>query len=172
MAELLEDEHLTEIKDLLSANWNAANTSLADDPHVHTGWWDWGRDAPTVTVTNPNVNPVGGGATGLTHLTGDGRAGQEMSGFCLVNGWGGTYDTPAIDDNDLSPKVVAWEFCKEIRRILLENASGTLADDGTPALLSAAPGPHRRIVETFEEQEHPTLFRYEVEATFTYVESA
>lgn len=179
MATLLDEEHLTIILGVLDTDWNNANTSYSSDPRFSTGWWDWGRDVPSVTVTNPQVNPasVAQNPTGATYMTGDGRVGQRQNGFCLVNAWGGTFDTDALategpGGDRLSPKILAWEMCKEVRRILLSYAEGTTTSSGDVELTFLMPGETRRIVESDEEQEHPTLFRYEVECRFGYNEES
>lgn len=178
MSDTKQQEPLHEIRGLLAGDWNPANHQHSAQPHIHTGWWDWGRETLEVTVTNPEVNPSATGRptdTGYTHMDGAGGVGQLMNGFCLVNGWGGYMGAPALageadDGSDLSPKTCAWEFYREIRRVLGQYADGTLADDGSVSLTFVAPGAYRRIVESDGDDEHPTLFRYEVECRFGYID--
>lgn len=171
-----DDEGLTIIRGLLDSNWDNTNTSYSSDPHrFTTGWWDWARDEPTVTITTPNVNPQSQ-QTGVSYVTGDGGVGQRYSGTCLVNGWAGTFNTDALaGEGDgggfLSPKILAWDFCKEIRRILGENHAGTTNADGTVELTYVMPGAYRRIVESNPDDENPALFRYEVTARYGFEET-
>lgn len=178
MPDLKQQEPLAEIRGLLNSDWDSTNTQYSSAPLVHTGWWDWDRETLEVTVTNPETNPATSGGpsdTGYTHMQGDGSVGQRVNGYCLVNGWGGFYGADMLagessDGSDLSPKQCAWEFKKEITRILGQYADGTLKDDGTVSLTFVSPGTTRRVVESNGENEHPTIFRYEVECRFGYVE--
>ena len=177
MPEQLNEDPTVTIAGLIRDNWTKANTSYSSDPPVRTGWWDWGRNVPCVTVTNSNTVTVAGGDTGYSYMTGDGRVGQERNGFCLVNCWGGTFKTDALeaerdDGGFLSPKALAWQMSKEVRRILLDNAEGTTDGSGNVELLFISPGDSRRLADTDPDDEHPTLFRYEVEAKFGYVEES
>lgn len=180
MPDQLDEEPLVIIRGLLDSRWDTANTEYSSDPRFTTGWWDWDREEPVVTITNSEVNPVTGGnqqGTGYTYMTGDGRAGQQYNGYCLVNCWGGTFETATLSDEGpnggrLSPKVMAWQMCKEAKRVLRTQAEGTTADDGSLELTHVAPGAHRRIVEADEDDEHPALFRYEIECRFGYFEES
>lgn len=180
MVDVIGEEPLVIVRELLASGWDNANTTYSSDPRFTTGWWDWGRDMPTVTVTNAQITSVSAATdtrTGYSYMTGDGRVGQLKNGIMLVNCWGGTFETPALDgeasDGErLSPKINAWEMCKEARRILLNNAEGTLADDGSVELSFVSPAEHRRLVDTDEDDEHPTLFRYELTTRYGYTEES
>lgn len=180
MADQIGEEPLVIIRKLLLSEWQNANTTYSADPRFTTGWWDWGRPSPTVTVTNAQTVSVAGqgnSRTGYSYMTGDGRVGQLKNGTCLVNCWGGTFETDALagedtDGSRLSPKTNAWEMCKETRRILLNNAEGTLEANGDVQLSFVSPDEHRRLVDTDSDGEHPTLFRYEVTCRFGYTEES
>lgn len=177
MPDQIGEEPLAKICELVRTDWDASNTTYSSDPRIHTGWWDWDREEPVVTVTNPNEFPVSGGeaATGYSYMTGDGSVGQQYAGTCLVNCWAGTFDTDALEGEGssggfLSPKILSWEMCKEVRRITRNYADGTTESDGSVQLTHVAPGEHRRIVQSDEDDEHPALFRYEVTVRYGYFE--
>lgn len=181
MTDQLEEDPLAIIASILRDNWDTSNTTYSSQPHVHTGWWDWGRPELEVTVTSPQFLPVAGGGgggeaqTGYAGTQGDGTAVQNYNGFCLVNAWGGTFDSDVLagestDGGMLSPKICSWEFKKEVTRILRDHAGGTTADDNSEQLRYVAPGETRRLVQKDNEDEHPALFRWEVEARAGYTE--
>lgn len=166
---MIEREPVVIVRDLLVGEWDASNTAYPNQPRVHTGWYDMGSPNPQVTVTNPNEGPTGGGDTGYTHMDGAGGVGQLITGTCLVNGWAGTREDlegEASDGSDINPKVLAWDFAKEIARILSDYASGTNdPNSGDLELSFVAPGEARRMVDTDPEN---AVFRYEVTARYGY----
>jgi len=176
MPEQLTDDELAVVLRILRDNWESSNTDYSADPRFTTGWWDWAREEPTVTVTDSDVAPLGGGDTGYTHMDGDGNVGQRLNGTAMVNCWAGTYETDALageasGGGRLSPKILANQMKVEARR-LLRRPDGTTDSNGDPQLSFVAPGRARRIVESDPEGEHPTLFRYAVTARFGYVETS
>lgn len=172
----LSEEPLVTVLGFMDTEWDNTSTVIDFDPRFSTGWWDWGRDGPLVTVTNPNASPVlrGSQPTGYDFVDGAGGVGQRYVATCLVNGWAGTFDSLAGEGpagGDVSPKVLAWDMCQEIRRILLLNPEGTTDGSGSVELTSIAPGTHRRIADNDPDLEYPTLFRYEVECRYTFTET-
>lgn len=153
------------IRDLLTTEWDATNTSLADAPTINTGWFDYGNGDPQVTISNKNEFTIGGGDTGHSAGTGDGRAVQVRAGTLLVNGWSGTREElrgAAGDGSDINPKQMSFELGREIHRILQSNAS----DDAFQSLGADAV---RGIPETDAAD---FVHRHEVTCKYTYIDRA
>lgn len=169
---MLDREPTVILLDLLSSNWEKANTSIPDDPEFSTGWPDRASTYPVVSITNPDDAPIDGGDTGWTYMTGAGSVGQLRGGGVLVNGWAGTYDDLASagpNGGQVSPKQLAWDFAKEIKRILRPYGGGTTnPETGDPELNSLAPGPARKFVDTGDDGQMDAVYRYEVRVLYTY----
>lgn len=157
------------VRDILLNNWDTTNTaygtdlSTTDPPRIHTGWYDFGRGGPQVTVTNPDSFVVGGGETGYSGGTGAGEPVQVRAGTLLVNGWSGTREElkgTASDGSDVNPKQMAFELGKEVWRITKNHASGTAE------LETVGPDNVRGLVE---DEAPEVVFRREVTVKYTYI---
>lgn len=171
------DPHLA-LRDLLRAEWDATNTSLHDangnpaPPRTHTGWYDYGAADTQVTITNQSENVVGGGETGQSAGSGDGRAVQIRAGTVLVNGWSGTRDhLDGLGPNGgrINPKQMSYELANEIHSIVQDNASGTTDDNGDTVFRSLGADSVRAIPETDAPE---FVHRREVVVRYTYVDHA
>lgn len=163
---MLNEEPDKIIYDLLRTEWNVANTTYTNDPKFQTGWYDYGSDEPQVSVTEPGHSVVDGGDTNISAITGSGGVVQRLLGTVLVNCWSGTFqDTRSAGAGN--PKNAAFQMAQEARRILLGNAQGTRKPDGSRQLWTIAPGEARRRTE---DDEDPTIFRYEVTTAFVHVD--
>lgn len=151
-----------EARDLLRREWNAANTVLANDPRIHTGWFDWNNPVPQVTVTNRSEFVIEGGDTGVTAGTGNDGDVQKRAGTFLVNGWSGSRDAlEGKGDSGTSPnqKQVAYDLAKEAHRIGVQFEpsqfhSFTISD----------------IQDIPETEESETVFREQCTGQYTYVQ--
>lgn len=167
---MLDEDPIIVVRDLLSQSWESANTPLANDPRIHTGWYDYGSSDPQVTVTNSEEFTAEGGDTGYTAGTGDGGVAQVRVGTILVNCWAGSRDDlegAGTDGSDVNPKDAAYQMANEVHRIMSNNADGTTDDSGNRQLNSLSADDARRLVET---DETPTVFRHEVTVRYTYVD--
>ena len=150
------------IRNLLISEWVHENTSLSDTPRIHTGWYDYASGNPQVTVTNTSETVIGGGDTAISAGTGSGGQVQIRTGIALVNSWSGERDKlrgEGPDDEDVNPKQLAFEFRKEVTRILNNNdieEFNSIAADG---------------FDSFADTDgSDIIFRQEVPARYTYVE--
>lgn len=68
------------VRDLLRENWSAADT-FSVTPNIKYGWFD-SYDSPAyVVVRQPDENPLGGGETGFSFMSGSGGGpGREVDG--------------------------------------------------------------------------------------------
>lgn len=167
---MIDEDPVLIIKDLLVNNWDANDTSLADAPRIHTGWYNYGSSDPQVTITNPDEFTVGGGNTGISAGTGDGGAAQVRAGTVTVNAWAGTRDDmEGVGDggSNLNPKDAAYSMAKEVHGIIQNNADGTLDDGGNRQLNSLGADEARRIVDSNDDG--PAVYRYEVTVKYTYI---
>lgn len=161
---MIDEEPDKIIYDLLRTNWEHTNTTYSSDPKFQTGWYDFGSDAPQVSVTEPGDSVINGGDTGITALTGSGGVVQRRVGETYATCWSGTFDdTRAAGAGN--PKNAAFQMANEARRILLKYANGTRKTDGSKQLWSIAPGEVQRRTN---EGDDPTVFRYEVTVIYTY----
>lgn len=163
---MLDEEPDKILYDLLRNNWDNSNTPYSEDPRFHTGSYDFGSSEPQVSATAPDDSVVGGGDTDITAITGSGGVVQRRVGTVYVNCWSGTFKQTRSSGVG-NPKNAAFQLGNEARQVLLAHAQGTRKTDGTKQLWSLAPGQVRRRIE---DSEDPTVFRYEVETTYTYVD--
>lgn len=148
------------VRDLISNNWNTANTSINDAPRVHTGWYNgaegWG-DTPQISVTNANENPLGGGNTGFSAIKADGSTPpiKHMLGFVDVVCWAhqDMYD-------GVNAKTLIYEFSEEVKRIIKDNL---FPSDPDIDWLSWAGRTERVDLDA-----EPILFRYDCEVRYFY----
>jgi len=133
-----ETEPNVKVVDFLTGSWDNANTGLPDSDAVHTdapkvttGWYDdaYGGAQVAVTATDEQPGP-GAGATGVTHVSGDGTAGQYTTGVVLVTAFAG--DSEWLADagpggSRLNGKKLSWQLYREAYRIVSDNvqARGT-----------------------------------------------
>lgn len=154
------------IYDLLRNNWNNVNTPYSSDPKFQTGWYDFGSSEPQISISEPDERVAGGGVTDITAISGSGGVVQRRVGDVMTNCWSGTFEDTR-DAGVGNPKEAAFRLGKETRRILMANANGTTNADGSKQLLSIAPG---RVRRRTEDGEDPTVFRYEIQTTYSYVD--
>lgn len=146
---------------LLSSNWDESQTSLANPPEFHTGWYSRDGRFPVITFTNQNEGPENGGTTRYTAIHGPTGAGmQELSGYVLVDCVAGTReDCEGVGPNseDLNPKKVRWELYDHAAQILTnaQTASG---------LKTVAPGDGQDLTDT---DEGSAVFRKQFRAYYT-----
>jgi hypothetical protein len=82
------------VRDALLAGWDAANAAGYDPTltpsdanwlPMNRGWYSTGPRDPSVAIANAEESPLGGGATGLTGIQGDGSGmNQDLDGTVLV----------------------------------------------------------------------------------------
>lgn len=138
MPQTIPDIKLT-VRNLLRNNWSASSLpkSVLDDD-IHTGWYDNGKGAPQVSVTNDEQSPFGGGETGYSAIDGGGDGGvQTRSGTVLVTAWAGS---DADYDANGAEELQASEMASEIERIIGQNQR-------PGALISLAVGGRTRLVD-------------------------
>lgn len=165
---MLDEDPIIIVRNLLINNWNSNNTVLADDPKIHTGWYDFGSSDPQVTVTDTEEGVMDGGVTGHTAGTGNGGVVQYRVGQMLVNCWAGTYEDmegQGANGSDVSPKAASYDMANEVHRIMQENASGTTDDSGNKQLHSLSTTDAQRMAD---DNRDPTIFRYQTIVEYTY----
>jgi hypothetical protein len=152
MPETIPDIKLT-VRDLIRNSWNASGlpTAVTDDD-IHTGWYDAGKGAPQISVTNDEESPFGGGETGYSGIDAGGGGGvQSRSGTVLVTAWAGSaedYDATGADE------LQAAEMAAELERIVGRNQS-------PGALISLAVGSRTRLVDQDASPvEHAIQFQF------------
>lgn len=146
-----------EFRNLLVNNWDNTNTVLSVDPKFTTGWYEQGSSEPMVSVSNPEDSEATGSASGYTSIKGDGSGpDSEINGVILINAWCNE------DQASPNPKAVVHSLRNEIIRIINANYEATqYRNIGTT-------GPGTKVVE---DEQDPTMFRYEIEGTYQYTES-
>lgn len=164
---MIDEAYEKIVYDLLKSEWNTSNTTYSSAPTFQTGWYDYGGSEPIISITNPDTNVVSGGDTGITGVTGDGDAAQQIAGSVLVNTWVGTTEDTR-EANAGNPKNASFLMAQEVRRIMLDNATGTTTSSGGKQLLSLGPGSARLLTE---DNEDPAVYRYEVTVLFTHVDT-
>lgn len=119
MTETLPDDPKEDIKDIILNNWDNTNTSISEDPRVHTGWWNksW-DDQAQISVSDPDENVFGGGQTGFSAMTGSGQGMKIMTGSVRVNCWA------HHDMYDVNAKQLSFEMSEEVKRIIGDNIFG------------------------------------------------
>jgi hypothetical protein len=154
------------VKIVLGDDWNASNTSLADDPDIHTGKYDQSSNNPQVTLTNVDENVQEGGDTGVSAITGRGGFVQDNVGTVQVDAWS---DRAA---SDVNPKKLTREFAEEARRVLLETGTdiaqklqGTKLDGTDLEWLLPQTPPDERPPEV---DKSPTVYGYTLKAAYYY----
>lgn len=115
MTTAIQDPVITVVS-LLSAGWNAANTSSVT-PKFSTGWYDRQSNVSQVTVTNPEESEIGG-PDGYFAMKADGSGPvSRMSGSLDVSCWAHR----DMGDVSVNPKQLAFEFTTEVKRIIRAN---------------------------------------------------
>lgn len=132
------------IYNILTANWDATQTSLAEAPEIHTGFYSRDQSLPAVTLTGGNEGVINGGDTGFTGWNPSTGAGvQRLSGAVTIDCVAGTReDCEGLGTNgkDLNPKLVRWELYDHATTILMNNQSGV-------GLRTISPGDADSIVD-------------------------
>jgi hypothetical protein len=104
------------IKNLVVANWNAANIVNSITPDFHTGWWNPKSLSTQVTFTGRSESFSG--SSGYNAIEGGGGGPvQTANGVLFVNAWA-YRDEGAGGPN---PKQVVYDMAEEVRRIVLAN---------------------------------------------------
>lgn len=109
------------VKDLLNAEWDAANTSESSPPEFRTGWRDSDLTAPQVTVSHDEESPTS--PTGFNGLGPNGPT-AELRGTAQVNVW------TRRDICEAHPRTVGHEFTEEVKRIIREFGPSIADYDG------------------------------------------
>jgi len=164
-----DKEPIVYLRDALKADWDNTNTSLTEDPRIHTGWYDESSTSPQITITNPNENAINGGNTGYSGMNpSSGSASQIIDGVAIVNSWAGTREDLQGEGSggaDINPKQLRWEMKEEIERIARSYSSG-YTSGGTLQLTYIVPRNSTAIVET-DDRPH-AVYRYETRVGYGY----
>jgi len=143
-----------EFFELLSNNWNAANTVLSDAPKFTTGWYEQGSTEPVVSVSTPVENEATGSASGYSSIKGDGTGpDSEINGVILIDCWCNGGQT------DQNPKAVVHSLRNEVLRIINSNYQATQYRN------IGARGTGTKLVE---DEQNPVMHRYQIEATYQF----
>lgn len=170
MTEPVDDIKLV-LRELLDAEWDATGALPAGltTPDFSTGWHNVGLTVPQVTSGGPlNEDPVRGGNTGMSGFKPDGSGPfSRMAGTVQVNTWA---DRDEVGNGE-NPKDVAYEYAREVRRIVKADYQvadytfpGAATVDGTgfefiwPAPLEYLP----------DADESPVNHRYQVGIAYGY----
>lgn len=130
-----------------------------DTDDIHTGWYDNGKSAPQISVTNDEQSPFGGGETGFSAIDGGGAGGiQTRSGTVLVTTWAGSRDD--YDANGLE-QLQAESMASEIERIVGANQS-------PGSLRSLSIDSRTRIVD---DDASPSEHSVQFELRFTWIKT-
>jgi len=167
------------VKEALRLGWTPPNVpgdGGGITPYVVHGWLGDGADGHesnyTVTVSNPQENPVGGGQTGYSGMAGDGSGPvQRFSGTVTVNTWAKAGWT-GLNGNSANPRKTAHYLKREVERILFENNDGQIPDgqggEQDTSLDYLGSQGSTRFVEDAEDPEAAPMYRYQVTAGYGY----
>lgn len=152
MTTVIADPPLT-IRNLLSGNWNSANTSSVT-PRFSTGWYDHGSEFPQVAVFDHQEFPLGGGTSTYFAMRGDGAGPTQLrAGQVFVAGFAHR-EMPSITTN---PKQLTWEFIREVMRIAHANVN--LITDFQVLGIG-------NLVRVVDPERSPALFSAQVDITY------
>ena len=120
------------VRDVLTGpDWDPTAAASYDPNHtpdnanwlpMSRGWYDSNVTDPSVSLTNVESGPLGGGATGWTGFDGStGDMNQDRDGTILVT----TFAEEGGDYNDeLAAADVVWEVRTEIESVIQQNSEG------------------------------------------------
>jgi len=113
---------------LLRDNWDASNT-LGVTPDISFGWFRDEADQPQAAVGQPEESPLGGGETGYSHISPDGRPGQTLAGTIDIHVWSTPQRLEAQGASTNNPRQFNERCCEEIQRIISNHASRPVNPD-------------------------------------------
>ncbi|NHX41386.1 MULTISPECIES: hypothetical protein [Haloarcula] len=159
MPQTIPDVKLT-VRDLIQNTLDSTSFPVGlDSDDIHTGWYDNGKSAPQISVTNDEESPFGGGETGFSAIDGSGQGGiQTRSGTVLVTAWAGSRDD--YEDRGLE-QLQAEEMADEIERIVGQNQS-------PGSLRSLAVDSRTRLVD---QDASPSEHSVQFELRFTWIKT-
>ena len=139
-------------------NWDADQT-LGVTPNIHHGWVDLEDEQPQITVSNPDEQPIDGGATGYAGINPDsGTPTQRIRGVMQVNVW------VANDWTDHNARQLSYHMKEMVRTIIEENADGA---DSDLSYLSYN-GSDRRPDENDDPVGPDMVWRYQIPVVYGY----
>jgi len=146
------------VRDLLRQNFdNTEMVESLEDDDIHTGWWDGGKDAPQITITNTEESPLQGGDSGITGLKGDGSGYvQHINGTVTVNCWAGGREDYT---NEGEAQVQAQAMADEIERIVYNNLH---------ALSNVSSLAVNQRIKLVEDEETPVAHRVQLQLMYNW----
>lgn len=151
------------VYNLLTSNWNIANTSNVL-PKIHMGWYNaaW-QPRPQVTIVMPSYIVRRGGDTGVSAIGPGGTNVRVMQVQMAVGGWA-HHDAKDQNGADITvnPRQLSYEFANEIRRIIEANLDTDPELDWISWI---------DMSENVEMRVKPVLFRYDNTIRMLYRET-